>query len=45
MLNHDGRRVLERDSNWNSVQNSNLHLRNLRNPAKIKSIASRLSDP
>ena len=27
MLNYTGRQVLERDSNWNSVQNTDLHLR------------------
>ena len=33
---YTARRVLERDRNWNSVQNTNLHLRNVRNPAKGK---------
>ena len=37
--------VLERDSNWNSVQSTNLHLCNLLNQAENKSMPSRLIDP
>ena len=40
--NYTGRQVLERDSNWNGVQNTNLHLAYLRNSAEIKSMPSRL---
>ena len=32
---YTGRQVLERDSNWNGVQNTNLHLAYLRNSAEI----------
>ena len=40
--NYTGRQVLERNSNWNGVQNTNLHLAYLRNLAEIKSMPSRL---
>ena len=39
---YTGRQVLERDSNWNGVQNTNLHLAYLRNSAEIKSLPSTL---
>ena len=42
---YTGRQVLERDSNWNGVQNTNLHLAYLRNSAEIKSMPSRLIGP
>ena len=42
---YTGRQVLERDSNWNGVQNTNLHLAYLRNLAEIKSKPSRLIGP
>ena len=44
-LFYTGRQVLERASNWNGVQNTNLHLAYLRNSAEIKSMPSRLIGP